>query len=108
LSTPALVSALENKVGEKASGETAADFPGPTAHSPTEFNDPSGRYDKVVKDEIVPAPLGKVYSLIFGAASGSFMSKFLVEEAKCTELRLEDDKKGLTNDNKTRQYAYHI
>ena len=105
-STPALVSAVENKVGEKASGETAADFPGPIAHSPTEFNDPSGRYDKVVKDDIVPAPLGKVYSLIFGPASGSFMSKFLVEETKCTELRLDDDKKGLTNDNKTRQYSY--
>ncbi|KAN0075576.1 hypothetical protein V8E54_006846 [Elaphomyces granulatus] len=105
-STPALVSALENKVGEKASGEPAADFPGPITHSPTEFNDPSGRYDKVVKDDIVPAPLGRVYSLIFGPASGSFMSRFLLEESKCTELRLEDDKKGLTNDNKTRQYSY--
>ncbi|OXV10702.1 hypothetical protein Egran_01537 [Elaphomyces granulatus] len=105
-STPALASAPEDRVGEKASGETAADFPGPIVHSPTEFNDPSGRYDKVVKDEIIPAPLGKVYSLIFGPASGSFMSKFLVEESKCTELYLEDDKKGLTNDNKTRQFSY--
>ena len=105
-STSALVSPLENKVGEKASGDIAVDFPGPITHSPTEFNDPSGRYDKIVKDDIVPAPLGKVYSLIFGPASGSFMSKFLVEGIKCTELHLEDDKKGLTNDNKTRQYSF--
>jgi hypothetical protein len=43
---------------------------------------------------------------VFGPASGSFISKFLTEVCKCTELQLEDDKKGLTNENRTRTYSY--
>lgn len=101
--------AADTKGGDTAGAagaDAAADFPGPATHPPTEFNDPSGRYEKVVKDEVIPAPLGKIYSLVFGPASGAFMSKFLVEDQKATELQFEDDKKGLTNENKTRQYSY--
>lgn len=101
--------AADAKGGEKtgaAGGEAGADFPGPATHPPTEFTDPAGRYEKVVKDEVIPAPLGKIYSLVFGPASGAFMSKFLVENQKVTELQLEDDKKGLTNESKTRKYTY--
>lgn len=87
-------------------GDAGDSFPGPATHAPTDFTDPSGRYEKVVKDDIVPAPLGKVYSMVFGPASGAFMSKFLVEDQKATDLQFEDDKKGLTNENKTRQYSY--
>lgn len=99
----------DTKGGEKsaaAGGESGADFPGPATHAPTEFTDPSGRYERVIKEDVIPAPLGKVYSLVFGAASGAFMSKFLVEDQKATELQMEDDKKGLTNESKTRQYSY--
>lgn len=100
--------AAAEKVDAKAggSGEDTEGFPGPATHAPTDFTDPSGRYEKVVKDDIVPAPLGKVYSMVFGPASGAFMSRFLVEDQKATDLQFEDDKKGLTNDNKTRQYSY--
>lgn len=82
------------------------DFPGPPTHAPSEYTDPNGQYDKVIKDEIVPAPLGKVYSLVFGPASGAFISRFLVENQKSGELQFESEKKGLTNESRTRQYSY--
>ncbi|KAK2858464.1 hypothetical protein FQN49_004711 [Arthroderma sp. PD_2] len=85
---------------------TSQEFPGPKTHAPTEYNDPSGRFEKLIKDEVIPAPLGQVYSLVFGAPSGAFMSKFLVDYQKVTDLQFEDDKKGLTNDSKTRSYNY--
>ncbi|KMU84757.1 GRAM domain-containing protein [Coccidioides immitis H538.4] len=98
----------ESKTGTKSgtSTDVSAQFPGPKTHAPTEFTDPSGRYDKVVKDETIPAPLGQVYSLVFGAASTSFISKFLVEYEKVLDLQFEGDKKGLTEENKTRSYTY--
>ncbi|PGG98735.1 hypothetical protein GX51_06666 [Blastomyces parvus] len=109
-STPQITSKSEAKVLEKGTAASASSslpqFPGPATHSPTEFTDPSGRYDKVMKDEIIPAPLGLVYNLVFGPASGAFMSKFLVDYQKVTDLQFEDDKKGLSLDNKTRVYSY--
>ncbi|KAL1851200.1 hypothetical protein Plec18170_006524 [Paecilomyces lecythidis] len=106
--SPGINFTSDTKGGGKApaAGETGGDFPGPPTHGPTEFTDPSGRYERLVKDEVIPAPLGKVYTLVFGPASGAFMSKFLLEDQKAFELQFEDDKKGLSNDNKTRQYSY--
>jgi hypothetical protein len=83
----------------------AVDFPGPTSHAPTECGDAATHYDKVVGDEIIQAPLGKVYNLMFGQASVAWMSKFLTEVVKGTELQM-DDKKGLSLDNRTRSYNY--
>lgn len=103
--TPAVVANGDSK-GEKAGTDSDIDFPGPPTHAPTEYTDPNGQYDKFVKDEIIPAPLGKVYSLVFGPASGAFMSKFLVENQKSGELQFEGEKKGLTNESRTRQYSY--
>jgi len=108
----AVSSALSNgdvKSGEKAGAAGAAasaDFPGPTTHAPTECSDQSTHYDKLIKDETVPAPLGKVYSMMFGPASGTFMTKFLLEDQKVLDLQMEDDKKGLSEDNKTRNSSY--
>ncbi|PYI31543.1 hypothetical protein BP00DRAFT_168859 [Aspergillus indologenus CBS 114.80] len=93
-----------SKASSPSDGDT--DFPGPATHAPTEFTDPSGQYDKVIKDEIIPAPLGKVYSYIFGPASGAFVPKFLVENQKSGELQFESGNKGLTNESKTRKYSY--
>lgn len=90
--------------GNPASGDT--DFPGPATHAPTEYTDPNGQYDKVVKDEVIPAPLGKVYSLVFGPASGSFVPKFLVDNQKSGELQFSSEKQGLTNDSRNREYSY--
>jgi hypothetical protein len=97
----------DKKNGDKgASKDAPPDFPGPTAHAPTEYVDPNGQYEKVIKDEIIPAPLGKVYSLVFGPASGEFMTKFLVDNQKSGELQFEGTAKGLTTESPTRKYSY--
>lgn len=83
----------------------AVDFPGPATHAATECGDADTHYDKVIGNDIIQAPLGKVYSLLFGPASVTFMSKWLTNEAKCWDLQMED-KKGLSADNKTRVYSY--
>lgn len=89
---------------KKGAGEP--DFPGPTTHAPTEYTEADGQYEKVIKDEIIPAPLGKVYSLVFGPASGDFMTKFLVDNQKSGELQFEGTAKGLTNESRIRKYSY--
>ena len=97
------------KSGEKAGAAgpaASADFPGPATHAPTECSDQSTHYDKLIKDETVPAPLGKVYSMVFGPASGTFMTKWLLEDQKVLDLQMEDDKKGLSEDVRTRTYSY--
>ena len=110
--TAAVNSALSTgdaKAGEKAGAAGAAasvDFPGPATHAPTECGDQSTHYDKLIKDETVPAPLGKVYSMMFGPASGTFMTKFLLDDQKVLDLQMEDDKKGLSEDIKSRTYSY--
>ncbi|KAG7119756.1 putative membrane protein C20F10.07 like [Verticillium longisporum] len=120
---PGAESDHDKVVGRKASGATALngapsdlvnavgppipadDFPGPATHAPTECGDAASHYEKIVGDDIVPAPLGKVYDLLFGPASVTFMSKWLVNEAKCWDLQMED-RKGLSSDNMTRTYSY--
>ena len=98
----------ESKAAEKANGVALAsgDFPGPTTHSPTECADSASHYEKILKDEVIPAPLGKVYSMIFGATSGGFMSRWLLDEVKVMDLQMDDDKKGLNDENKTRSFSY--
>ncbi|OTA75596.1 hypothetical protein M434DRAFT_402630 [Hypoxylon sp. CO27-5] len=93
------------KTDSAATPSGAADFPGPATHAPTDCGDAETHYDVVVGDDVVPAPLGKVYNLIFGPASVAFMGKWLTNEQKCTDLQM-DDKKGLTQDNKSRGYTY--
>ncbi|OQE14879.1 hypothetical protein PENSTE_c032G03155 [Penicillium steckii] len=96
----------EAKNGDKAGASKEADFPGPATHGPTEYTEPNGQYDKVIKDEMIPAPLGKVYSFVFGPASGEFMTKFFVENQKAGELQFEGTTKGLANDSRIRKYSY--
>lgn len=96
----------DGKAGEKAAVVANVDFPGPTTHAPTECSDGDTHYDKVVKDDIIPAPLGKVYSMMFGPASGGFMTRWFVDEQKMIDLQMEDDKKGLSEENRSRSYSY--
>ncbi|KAF2971158.1 hypothetical protein GQX73_g2453 [Xylaria multiplex] len=81
------------------------DFPGPATHGPTECGDSDAHFEVAIGDDIIAAPLGKVYNFIFGPASVAWMSKWLTTEQKCTDLQMED-KKGLTQDNKSRVYSY--
>lgn len=99
----------EGPVTEKAvaaASTATVDIPGPTTHAPTECTDSATHYDKILKDENIPAPLGKIYSMLFGPTSGVFLTKYLLEEQKVTELQYEDDKKGLGEQNKSRNYSY--
>lgn len=121
---PLLDSALEKSVSRKPSGvvngsapadkdkpkdapaaPAAPDFQGPATHAPTDCGDSDTHYKKVVGDDIVPAPLGKVYDLLFGSASAAWMGKWLTGDQKCTDLQMED-KKGLSQDNRTRNFSY--
>ena len=85
---------------------TGNDFPGPSTHAPTECSDTAEHYDKPLIDTTIPAPLGKVYSIMFGPTSGAFMRKWLVEDQKSRELNFPDDKTGLDNDYKTFTFDY--
>lgn len=82
------------------------DFPGPTAHAPTECTDKDTHYDKHVLDTTIPCPLGKVYSMMFGPQSGSVMRKFLADDQKSGDLQMIDDKKGMGEDIKSFSYSY--
>ncbi|KAF4916901.1 putative membrane protein [Colletotrichum viniferum] len=98
----ALSDVVKDAVGVPSAND---DFPGPATHAPTDCGDSSTHYEKVVGDDVIPAPIGKVYNLLFGPASVTWMSKWLTVEAKCTELTMED-KKGLTLENKSRFFSY--
>ncbi|ROT40725.1 hypothetical protein SODALDRAFT_338391 [Sodiomyces alkalinus F11] len=90
------------EAGPPAAGD---DFPGPATHPATDCGDAASHLEKVVGDDVVPAPLGKVHDLMFGAGSVNFMLKWLKNEAKCWDIVMED-KKGLSAENKTRAYNY--
>ncbi|KAG5924351.1 hypothetical protein E4U42_004660 [Claviceps africana] len=81
------------------------DFPGPATHGPTDCGDSATHHDKVMADDVISAPLGKVYNLVFGPGSVVWMNKWLSNEQKCTEIQMED-KQGLTSENKTRTLTY--
>ncbi|KAM5348357.1 hypothetical protein ACJ41O_008181 [Fusarium nematophilum] len=89
----------------QAAPGAAGDFPGPATHAPTECGDSATHYDRVVGDDVIPAPLGKVYNLMFGTGSVAFMIGWLTGEQKCTELQL-DNRKGLSLDDRTRTFTY--
>ncbi|KAJ5099851.1 hypothetical protein N7532_006852 [Penicillium argentinense] len=101
-----LTASSDAKNGDKSAASKEPDFPGPVTHAPTEYTEPNGQYEKMIKDETIPAPLGKVYSLVFGPASGEFMTKFLVDNQKSGELQFEGTAKGLTNESRIRKYSY--
>lgn len=98
-----LVETVEAVVAAAAS---STEFPGPTTHGPTDCGDEATHYDKVVMDATIAAPLGKIYSMMFGPSSSTFMRKWLIEDQKSQDLQMEDDKKGLGEDKKTRSFSY--
>ncbi|GAM90373.1 hypothetical protein ANO11243_084160 [Dothideomycetidae sp. 11243] len=83
-----------------------ADYPGQPTHEPTECGDSASHYDRPLIDTTIQAPLGKIYSIWFGPASGAFMRKWLVEDQKSRELAYEDDKIGMDENHKTFTYSY--
>lgn len=121
---PLLQSAIEKSVTRKPSGAVAnnnltsekpkeasaasagaQDFPGPATHGPTDCGDADMHYKRVTGDDVVPAPLGKVFDMLFGPSSAAWMANFLSKDQKCLDLQM-DDKKGLSQDHNTRAYTY--
>lgn len=92
---------------EDAAGGTPAekDYPGPATHTPTECVDGDRHYDKIIADEVINAPLGKIYDYMFGPKSTVWLSNWLTVDMKCLDLTMEE-KRGLTKDNSTRVYSY--
>lgn len=100
----------QNATSEKPKDVPAApagvqDFPGPATHAPTDCGDADTHYKRVTGDDIVPAPLGKVYDMLFGPNSAAWMANFLTANQKCLDLQMED-KNGLSPDHDTRAYTY--
>ncbi|KAF8543113.1 hypothetical protein BDD12DRAFT_727055 [Trichophaea hybrida] len=94
--------------GSTDGGNSAVgDFPGPKTHSPTVCGDDDKHYDKNLCDEILPVPLGQIYSLIFGAASHPFLTQLLTEEEKVLELQIPNNGEWIDQDGKkTRTFSY--
>lgn len=85
------------------------DYPGPVTHPVTDCGDHELHYDRVVCDEYLPGPLGKVYALLFGSQSHAFLTKFL-EDQKVMELSIPNNA-GWTPSpeagaKSTRSYSY--
>jgi len=95
---------LENADVAVTGAGVSADHPGPLTHEPTQCSDE--HYDRPITDVTIPAPLGKVYSMMYGPAANVFMRKWLVDDQKSRELNLPDDKNGLDNDHKTMVFDY--
>ncbi|KAI1001828.1 hypothetical protein K3495_g6374 [Podosphaera aphanis] len=82
-------------------------FPGPLTHSPTDCSELENPYPKTILDDLIPAPLGKVWSYTFGHAAYIWFRNFITVEQKCLEYTLEENaKKPLGPDNKVRNYSY--
>ncbi|KAL1888343.1 hypothetical protein Sste5346_009623 [Sporothrix stenoceras] len=109
VSGAAAVAAANGAGADKPKDAPAAaaggDFPGPATHAPTDCGNADSHYDKGLIDEVIPAPLGKVFSYIFGSTSVTFMPKWLSNDQKCFDIQMPD-KKGLGPDNKSRTFSY--
>jgi hypothetical protein len=103
-STTTLMKGAENGDPAGSADPAANDFPGAATHAPTECTEAADHYERPIIDTTIPAPLGKVYSLIFGPASTPLMRKWLVDEQKSRELNYPEG--GLDNDHKTFSYNY--
>lgn len=99
-------SGLANADAVVTGAAVGADYPGPPTHGATECGDESTHYDKPLIDTTIPAPLGKVYSMVWGPGSGSFMSKWLVDDQKSREVSYEDNKTGMDDTHRTFTYSY--
>lgn len=104
-STAVVISgAITEKGKVDSSPSPAGDFPGPATHSPTECTDQDTHYAKVIGDEVIQAPLGKLYSLIFAT---NWMRDWLTTNQKCFDFIPEENAKiPLSNENKVRTYSY--
>lgn len=94
------------KAATNGAAAATNDFPGSAAHGPSDCADSDKHYDKLLIDTTIPAPLGKVYSLMFGPAADVFMRKWLIEDQRSMDLQMEHDKDGLGEKKTSFNYSY--
>ena len=104
--TGAVMKGAEATDAVAAGAAASAEYPGPQAHAPTECGESGEHYDRALPEALIAAPLGKVYSIMWGPASNAFMRRWMVEDMKCREVNLPEDKFGLDNDHKTYTFDY--
>lgn len=97
---------LESADSAVTGAALSSEFPGAPTHEPTQCSESGEHYERPLTDTIIPAPLGKIYSLMFGPASGAFMRKWLVEDMKSGNLNYVDDKTGLDNEHTSFTFDY--
>ncbi|KAK6505757.1 hypothetical protein TWF481_007649 [Arthrobotrys musiformis] len=78
--------------GSADAGAAEGVFPGPTAHTPTVCGDESSHLDRALCDETISAPLGKVFSAMYGESSLQFLTRLLSEDCKVENLSIPDAK----------------
>lgn len=106
-SAAVVTNGVQTEGNKQATPPAAVDFPGPATHAPTTCSDGDTHYAKILADETIPAPLGKVYSLMFGPASITWMRDWLTNEQKCLELNYDENAKiPLSLENSVRNYSY--
>lgn len=74
---------------------------GPDTHSATDPGDPESKGEKLLANELIPAPLGVVCNLLFGEDT-SFMKRLIVDVQKNTDL---NDYSSFGKES-TRKYEY--
>lgn len=92
-----------------ADGAARTEFPGPATHPPTSCMDAPEHthYDRQLCDEVIAAPLGQAYSLVFGPASYPFISRFLAEDEKVLDIVIPDRGEWKDVDGKkVRSFSY--
>ncbi|EFX05740.1 gram domain containing protein [Grosmannia clavigera kw1407] len=97
--------AAADKPKDATAPAAGGDFPGPLTHAATDCGDTGSHYDRILADDVIGAPLGKVFGYVFGATSATWMIKWLSNDQKCLDVQVSD-KKGLGPDNKTRTISY--
>ncbi|RKF58743.1 putative membrane protein C20F10.07 [Erysiphe neolycopersici] len=91
----------------EASTFPSIDFPGPLSHAPTECSEQDGPFSKIVADELIQSPIGRVWNFIFGTGSQVWFRNFLTVDQKCFDyVQEENANKPLAIDNKVRNYSY--
>lgn len=105
-STSATAKGVEHLETVLPGASAASESPGPATHAPTECGDEGSHYDRPLTDTTIPAPLGKVYNMMWGPASSAFMKRWLVDDQKSRELAFEDDKIGLDDTHREKTYSY--
>ncbi|KAK6343055.1 hypothetical protein TWF718_008431 [Orbilia javanica] len=94
-STPAVgAGAAISPVAAGGADASAAEggFPGPATHAPTVCGDESSHLDRPLCDETIAAPVGKVFSAMYGESSLQFLTRLLSEDCKVENLSIPDPK----------------